>query len=252
SAAQINYSDVFEDEDGDVLTITVSSSDETVVTVEVIANDQIQINEVGIGTSTITLTANDGNGGSVSDEFIVTISEAPNNAPVVINPLDDQTGVEEGFGAVQINYADVFEDADGDILTITVTSSDEAVVTVEVIANNQIQVNEVGIGTSTITLTADDGNGGTVSDEFIFTVNEAPLGVADLEVKIYPNPSSDFIYVKSNVDVSVRLTDLNGKTIERKSGSQLEFDIQSLSSGLYILRVSNGDRSSDYRIIKAN
>ncbi|SNS93446.1 Por secretion system C-terminal sorting domain-containing protein [Ekhidna lutea] len=251
-AAQINYADVFEDADGDALTITVSSSDETVVTVEVIANDQIQINEVGIGTATITLTADDGNGGSVSDEFIVTVNEAPNTAPVVVNPLDDQMEVEEGFGAAQFSYADVFEDADGDVLTITVTSSDETVVTAEVIANDQIQINEVGIGSSTITLTANDGNGGTVSDEFIFTVNEAPLGIADVEVKIYPNPSSDFINVNTNKEVTVRLSDLNGKAIQTKSGSQLEFDIQSLTSGLYILQVSDGDRSSSYRIIKAN
>lgn len=345
-AAQFSYAEVFEDADGDALTITVTSSNESVVTAEVIANDQIQINEVGIGTSTITLTADDGNGGTVSDEFIFTVNEATNNAPIVVNPLDDQTSIIEGFGAAQFSYADVFEDEDSDALTITVSSSDESVVTVEVISNDQIQVNEVGLGTSTITITADDGNGGTVSDEFIFTVNEAAnnspvlanetadqnlnegfgsveidlsntfsdedgdaltfivtssdesvvtisesnailtvtevglgtstitvtandgnggtasdeftftvneeaLGLKNLEVKIYPNPSTDFIYVESTEELSVRLTDLNGKEIQTKSGSQLEFDVQSLSSGLYILQVSDGDRSSNYRVIKA-
>ncbi|MEP0984557.1 cadherin domain-containing protein [Ekhidna sp.] len=179
-AAQINYSDVFEDPDGDALTISVSSSDESVVIVEVIANDQIQINEVSVGTATITLTANDGNGESVSDEFIVTVSEAPNNAPIVVNPLGDQTDLAEGFDAAQINYSDVFEDPDGDALTVSVNSNDESVVTVEVIANDQIQLNEIGIGTATITLTADDGNGGSVSDAFIVTVKEALSNETDI------------------------------------------------------------------------
>ena len=97
-------------------------------------------------------------------------------------------------------------------------------------------------------------NGGTVSDEFTFTVNEVsePLGLADAEVAIYPNPSSDFIRVESKESVSVKLLDLNGRQLQTKSGNQLELNIQSLKPGMYILQVSDGDRYDSHRIIKAN
>ncbi|WP_421763536.1 cadherin domain-containing protein [Ekhidna sp.] len=204
-AAQINYSDVFEDPDGDALTISVSSSDESVVTVEVVSKDQIQINEVGVGTATITLIADDGNGESVSDKFIVTVSEAPNNAPIVVNPLGDQTDLVEGFDAAQINYSDVFEDPDGDALTVSVNSNDESVVTVEVIANDQIQINEVGVGTSTITLTADDGNGGSVSDEFIVTVTEALSNETDILEFSEPTQTEPAVIDAINHTVSITI-----------------------------------------------
>lgn len=199
---------------------------------------------------TFTVTAEDG---ETTQDWEVTITEAPNTVPTVANPISD-TEEDEGFGTVEISYVGVFSDADGDDLNVSVTSSSEAVVTAQVIAGNQIRITEVGTGTSTITLTANDGNGGTVSDEFTFTVNEAsePLGLADAEVAIYPNPSSDFIRVDAKESVSVRLLDLNGRQLQTKSGSQLELNIQSLKPGMYILQVSDGDRSTSHRIIKAN
>lgn len=250
---EVNYSTVFEDADGDDLTISVASSDETVVIATVVANSQIKIDEVGIGTSTITITADDGNGGMVSDEFIVTVSEVANNAPTVVDPIDDQTILVEGFDAFQVNYSTTFADADGDDLTITVASSDETVVTATVIQNNQIQVDEVGIGTSTITVTADDGNGGIVSDEFIVKVSEAPLGLEDqIEISVYPNPAIDFLIVKSSSKVEATLVTSDGKKLIKGNGTDLSLDLRSLGSGMYILLVNDGNTVTKKRIIKAN
>ncbi|MEQ9403305.1 MAG: tandem-95 repeat protein [Cyclobacteriaceae bacterium] len=251
-SSQISYSDVFEDPDNDPLAISVSSSDESVATVDVVLNDQIQINEVGIGSTTITVTANDGNGGTVSDEFIVTISEAPNNAPVVANAISDQNE-EEGFGSIQISYQSTFTDADGDNLTISVESSNESVITAELIANNQIQINEAGIGVSTITITADDGRGGSVSYEFIVTVSEAPLGFEEeIEVSVYPNPASDYLHIKSEQFYLARIVNTEGKELRRSAGKEFSFDISSLSSGVYLLILTNENSSIQKRIIKAN
>ena len=168
---QIGTSDVFADLDGDDLTLSVTSSDETVVTLA-FANDQLTITEVGLGVSTITVTAEDGNGGSVSDEFTFTVTEIPNGIPVVANAIDDEE-LEEGFGTRNVSFTGVFTDPDGDALTVSVVSSDANVVTVA-IANDEIVITEVGVGVSTITVTAEDGNGGSVSHEFTFTVTAAP------------------------------------------------------------------------------
>ncbi|WP_425393071.1 cadherin domain-containing protein [Ekhidna sp.] len=252
SAAQINYSDVFEDPDGDALTISVTSSDETVVTVEVIANNQIQINEVGIGTASITLTADDGNGGSVSDEFIVTVSEAPNNTPVVVNPIGDQPVETEGFRSVIISYTRVFEDPDGDELTISASSSDESVVTVEIVENNQIQINEVGLGTAIIKLTADDGNGGVVSDTFTFTVEPGLGFVNEVDVNVYPNPVMNFLNIESSKEVRVMVHDLNGKSVQSGIGQSIRLDMRTLGSGTYILRINDGESTQTKRVLKVN
>ncbi|WP_420317500.1 DUF5018 domain-containing protein [Ekhidna sp.] len=200
---ELDLSATFSDEDGDDLTLSVASSDKTVSTASLIGTI-LTLTEVGIGSATITITANDGNGGSASDEFILTVNELLNDAPVVVNPLDDQTE-EEGFGAAQINYADVFEDPDGDVLTISVSSSDETVVTVEVITNDQIQINEVGVGTATITLTADDGNGGLVSDEFIVTVNEALSNETDIIEFSEPTQTEPAVIDAVNHTVSITI-----------------------------------------------
>ena len=143
---------------------------------------------------TYTVTAEDE---ITTQDWVVTVTEAPNAIPTVANAMSDQEE-EAGFGTTNISYDGVFEDSDGDNLEISVESSAENVVTAQVIANNQIEITEVGLGTSTITITADDGNGGMISDEFIFTVteNDNVLGLdQNLNIRVYPNPATHFINI---------------------------------------------------------
>jgi uncharacterized protein YjdB len=167
----IDISGVFSDEDGDALTVEGSSSNTAVVTIT-IANNTITISEVGVGSSTITLTVSDGNGGTVSDDFILAVNESTNIPPNVVTALVDVT-VDEGFGTHVIDFSTSFADADGDALTYTATSSDENVATTS-ISGTSLTITEAGDGTATIKVTAQDGNGGMVSDEFILTVTPAP------------------------------------------------------------------------------
>ena len=75
---------------------------------------------------------------------------------------------------------DVFSDADGDSLTITPTSSDDDVVKVwvQVLDDGRYILWEYAMakGTATITLTAEDSDGNTVSDTHQSTVKEPPKG----------------------------------------------------------------------------
>lgn len=247
----IDLTNVFTDQDGDALTYSVQSSNTSVVTVNN-SGVTLTISEVGIGMATVTVTADDGSGVTTSDEFTVTVNDI-NFAPVVANAFPDGFSAEEGFGTTQVNYTDVFSDPDGDNLTISVTSSDQGVVTASVIANNQIQITEVGIGESTITVTANDGNGGSVSDTFTFTVTAAPLGFEDnISLEVYPNPATDFVNIKSTTDLMIQLTDLRGQAIQSGKGQTIRMDMRDLRSGVYILKISNGESISYKRIIKAN
>ena len=126
-------------------------------------------------------------------------------------------------------------------------------VTVALASNNNIEITEVGIGTSTITVTATDGFGGSVSDEFIFTVTEAPLGLVEtLNVQVYPNPTISFLNVGASKSLDVRLIDLNGKTLQTTSGKNIQIDLRAIESGMYLLKISDGTSTETKRIIKAN
>lgn len=75
SATTFDLGDLFTDEDeDDVLTYIVTSSDVEVVTVSV-SGSQLTLTEVGLGTATVSITASDGNGGEADFSFIVTVND---------------------------------------------------------------------------------------------------------------------------------------------------------------------------------
>ena len=168
---QVPLSGVFSDADGDSLTVTARSSAASVATVSVASGyGSLTVRAVAEGAATITVTAADGNGGTVSDTFTVTV-DAANKAPTVASSLGDVSSLEPG-DTRQVSLSGAFNDADGDPLTITAGTSAASVATVSVASGNgSLTVRAVAEGTATITVTADDGNGGTVSDTFTVTVD---------------------------------------------------------------------------------
>ncbi len=178
---EISLSGAFNDADGDALTITAASSDEAKATVTVAAvQSKLTVAGVAEGTVTITVTAQDSDGNRVSDAFDVSVvapppQVTPNQAPTVAAAIGDATIVNES-GTKQVSLSGVFDDADNDALTVTAASSDEAVATVSVAPDySTLTVSARAKGTASITATAYDGNGGTVSDTFTVRVKAAPV-----------------------------------------------------------------------------
>jgi hypothetical protein len=94
-----------------------------------------------------------------------------NTTPVVDAEIADQN-MTLADGVKTIDASATFTDADGDTLTLTGVSADEAVATV-VVNGTDVQVTPVAAGTVNITVTANDGKtNGTVSDVFVVTVTE--------------------------------------------------------------------------------
>ena len=169
---QVSLSGTFSDADNDALTVTAASSDTAVATVSVAAgHSSLTVSAQARGTATVTVTAADGNGGTVSDSFTVTVKAAP----VVANALADVSIVNES-GTQQVSLSGTFSDADGDSLTFAAASSDDAVATVSVAGDySSLTVTAQARGTATVTVTASDGDGGTVGDSFTVTVKAAPV-----------------------------------------------------------------------------
>ena len=186
---EVSMSGAFSDADGDALTITASSSDEAAATVSMSADHStLTVTGVAEGTGTITVTAQDADGNRVSDSFTVTVSAPANNPPTVSAAIADAIIVNES-GTQTVSLTGVFDDADGDDLTVTASSSDESVATVSVASDqSRLTVTAQARGTATITVTAADGNSGTVDDTFTVRVKAAPVvasaiaDVSELEV----------------------------------------------------------------------
>ena len=86
-------------------------------------------------------------------------------------------------------------------------------------------------------------NSDSISVNFVSMEENNPL-----QFEIFPNPSSDFVYFKSNLsdafDYSLKLYDLNGKNIlsEDVTINNVEknrIDVSKLSKGLYVIEITN-------------
>ena len=96
-----------------------------------------------------------------------------NEAPTVSAAIGDITIVNE-VGSRQVSLSGVFDGPEGDVLTITTASSDETIAMVSVATDgSNLTLNGVAEGTATITVTAQDSDGNTVSDAFAVTVTAA-------------------------------------------------------------------------------
>ena len=72
-------------------------------------------------------------------------------------------------------------------------------------------------------------------------------------LRIYPNPTSlDYIFVRHTEDVSVQIFNVLGKkiSVNQVSTSNPRLDISNLSSGIYLLKISNQENSITRKIIK--
>ena len=186
----VSLAGVFTDADGDALTITASSSNDGVATATV-NGQSLTVSAKREGTATITVSAADGKGGSVSDAFSVTVAPKPNRAPTVASALGALSGLRAG-DARQVSLAGVFTDSDGDPLTITAYSTNNAVATATV--NGQsLTISARQAGTATITVTASDGKGGSVFAAFSVTVeaNVAPQPEPEPEQVDTPEPEPE-------------------------------------------------------------
>ncbi|HEY0893798.1 MAG TPA: putative Ig domain-containing protein, partial [Cellvibrio sp.] len=134
-----------------------------------------------VGTVSIDVTANDGNGGTVTDTFDIVIANT-NDAPTVANAIADQNATEDAAFNFQF-AANVFADPDiGNTLTYSAQLAgggslpawlnfDSATRTFSGTPANG------DVGSVAIDVIADDGNGGTITDTFSITIgnsNDAP------------------------------------------------------------------------------
>ncbi|MFT7030695.1 MAG: hypothetical protein ACI83W_000791 [Marinoscillum sp.] len=255
ASSTIDLSAIFADGNGDALSYSASLADDGIVSIS-FDGDNMVITEVGDGTTTVTITADDGTGLSVSDDFTVLISE--NAVPTIDSPLEDLS-YESGFISATIDLTGRFTDGDEDPITLSVSVLDESVITVA-LSEEVLTITEVADGTTTVTVTANDGKGGVARETFEVEVSSIVLGQEkEFGVSIYPNPASSWLKVKgleaSQLD-RVQVLDLSGRRHSaRISGSDgdILIDISQLEAGQYFLVIGQSNQKQLVkRFIKSN
>ena len=172
--AALELSDYFSDPDGDDLAYAATSSNATVMGVEV-SDGAVTVTALGKGGATIAITATDTDGESATRNWVVS---AANQAPLPVGSIEGST-IEVGETAI-IELSDYFSDPDGDDISYEAASSDPAVTTAAV-TGSTLSVAAIARGIATVTLTATDTEGLSATREFAVTVpNRAPQAVSDV------------------------------------------------------------------------
>jgi large repetitive protein len=170
------------DPDGDPLTITSATSPNGIVAINADGTITFTPNTNFNGPTTISYAISDGNGGTATATVNVTVTPV-NDAPTVDTPLPNQNGVDNA--PVSIPVAGNFSDLDNDTLSFAATGLPAGLsinpatgVISGTIDRNASQVNG---GVYAVLVTASDGNGGTVTATFSFTVtNPGPVAADDV------------------------------------------------------------------------
>ncbi len=186
----------------------VTSDDETVATVESDGAGNLLITALAPGRTRISLTVSDGQGGTATAAFNVTVNEAATatpDTPPVIEPIDDQTMVV------------------GETITVPVTASDpegtttffaeiesaaETIATVESDGAGNLIIEGLAPGTTQITVTVEDGSGSQAATRFTVTVLE-PTPIPNDPPVVEPI-SDQSIEVGETVTVPVVVSDPEG------------------------------------------
>ena len=219
----VNVASLFNDPDGDALTYTAISSAPATASVA-LSGSTATVTAVGAGTATITVTARDPGGLSAAVGGNVTVVE-PNRPPTAVLPVaPPQTAVVGD--TISVDVSPFFRDPDGDALTYSAASSNTSVATVSV-TGSVVSGAAVGVGSTTLTVTATDPEGleGSIAVPVTVEPNRPPEATVD-SLPLQTIEERDSVTVRA----SSYFTDPNGDA--------LTYTAESLDAGVATVSVS--------------
>ena len=170
--------DVFADPDGDNVTYNLNLEDGTDLPAWMTYNSATRTlggtpEEENIGEYRIQLTGDDGRGGSASTSFSVIVRPA-NDDPIVVTEIDDINAL-SGDATVYELPDGIFEDPNGDLVTVSVALGDGSDLPEWMSYNDGILAFDAAsavAGEYTIAVTGQDGFSGSAQTTFTVTVEE--------------------------------------------------------------------------------
>ncbi|WP_051116670.1 Ig-like domain-containing protein [Sphingomonas sp. PAMC 26617] len=169
------------DPDRDPLTVVTAAAGNGTVTITPDGTLRYVPNANFNGTDTITYTISDGQGGTSTATVSVTV-DAVNDPPLVSGSIGDQASPDSQV--VHLPVGGAFADPEGDTLAFTAQGL-PAGLTIDAatgVISGTIDhsASQANAGVYTVTVTASDGKGGSVSQTFVWSVtNPAPVAAND-------------------------------------------------------------------------
>ena len=136
------------------------------------------------GAYTVTVTADDGQGGSITQTLVI---EATNQAPTHGTTTPNQT--QDAATTVSLDTGKVFSDPNkGDVLTYSVANLPDGLLFDATDGTITGTLKNTAVGTYSVTVTATDDKGATNSETFTWTVKDVPpTPVGTLAPKTFPD-----------------------------------------------------------------
>ena len=115
---------------------------------------------------------------------------------------------------------------------------------------SEISFNSENLGENTVQLVVTDSSGNTSSCNATVTI-QAGMGLNEnsFNLKVFPNPAQEFLYIDTDYELEAYVFDLLGKQVMREYITD-KLDISCLEKGTYILNLSDGINTSTHKIIK--
>ena len=215
SSATVDASSYFSDPNDDTLTYSVNNPSPTVATVS-ISGSTVTIAPVAVGTTgKIVVTAEDPGGLTATQDFNVTVENAPppNRAPTAVGSISN-VSLRVGGSSATRKVSGKFSDPDGDALTYSVNDPDTLIATVS-ISGSTVTVAPVAAGTTgKIIVTARDPGGLTATQDFTATVeNPPPVNRAPTAVGSISDVTLQVGGTSTTRSVSGKFSDPDGDTL---------------------------------------
>ena len=251
------------DENMDTSTYTLGGTDASAFS---ISNDVLQTAEVfdfeTKASYVLSITADDGNGGMISENFTISITNVNEN-PTDIN-LSNNTVAENADNGTTVGMLTTIDPDEGDTHTYTLGGTDVSAFS---ISNSTLQTAEVfdleTKASYAISITADDGNNGTFSKDFtieirgdnILSINELyniteilPIFVEEVFTLTMNHPFKGKVeMIIYALDGSIARTSVYEKVSERLSQ---RVNMSHFPSGVYIVHIHVGERVEVKKIVK--
>ncbi len=212
-AATIEVTASATDQDGDDLSISASSRDASVASVQQGTASVFTITAVAQGSATIDFSVSDGRGGSDNLAVDVTVEADPVNQPPQIS-LDVGPTAQLATGA-QFTVQASASDAEGDAVTFSAQSDDASIASVSQ-SGSSFTVTGNAVGTSTITITASDGE-----DASSATIE---VTVADVVSNSPPVPGGEDTFSVVRGETSITIDVLAGDS-DAEDGTNLTISL---------------------------
>ena len=254
-ALNLPLAPAFNDPDGDAMQFAYAGDPNPLAKVFVDAGGVASIIPADTGRVSLVFSATDTYGAAGYDTMHLYIRN--NNAPEATTMPD--VVMDKGKSRT-IDLDSYFSDADGDVLTYTASADSAGSAGLEV-HGSELVMTGLKPGVTLVTITADDGAGGTVDKSFILFVLDSKGADDHYHIRVSPNPvhglANIFFQLDSEKKVKIELMGVNGVLRQviyngnRQAGYQfIPVNFSRFETGNYMLKFTIGDDVKTIQVSK--